>query len=369
MPRDGRRVLVLCNHFTEGNGGTPESVLLLARQLDCLGIACDVSCDRGLCRDVGVRHQLPRAGEDNVFEPSIPPPAGYGALFVAGSWNLRSPAMVLRARLAGLPVVYAAKGCLSRIEFTRLRDMRRIPYLLLVEWWLLAAARHIVFTSSIEREACVVPHLLWGRKAVVVPEPFEGSAAVAPAARDGATIGFLAEISPRKGLLELIDGFGVFLAKHPDSALRLKIAGMPRAGTQAYMETCKARSIRNGSAHRIEWLGAVRGAARDVFYSGLDLFVCPSRFESFGLTVLEALWQGTPVCSGRCLGVLEFLRREAPVAMMSSLRDADVAQSLAGFLAVQPAAGAWRGQQAGMQSNRSIAQAFARLFFGEADKG
>jgi glycosyltransferase involved in cell wall biosynthesis len=367
MPPKGRRLLVLSHHFTEGHGGTPESVLLLARQMVPLGIACDVSCDRGLCRDAGTYQRLPRAEEGGVFEPSIPRLAGYGAIFVAGSWNRRAPLLVLRARLAGLPVVYAAKGCLSRIEFTRLRDMRRVPYLLLVELWLLLMARHIVFSSQIEREVCVVPRLLWKRKAISIAEPFEGAAVVEPS-RNGATIGFLAEISPRKGLLELIAGFGVFLAQHTDAALRLRVAGAPRAGTAAYMEACKALSARNGSAAHIEWLGPVRGVARERFYAGLDLFVCPSRFESFGLTVLEALWQGTPVCAGGCLGVLEFLNKAAPVAVMKSLRDRDVAGALADFAAAPRAADAWRGQIAGTQSNRNIAQAFARLFFGEANE-
>lgn len=366
MPHDARRVLVLSNYFTQGHGGAPESVLLLARQMAPLGIACDVYCAQGLCRDAGRRETLPGPDEAHGFEKSGPSYADYGAILVAGSWNLRAPLAVLRARSAGLPVVYAAKGCLCRVEFTRLRDMRRVPYLLLIELWLLLMARHIVFSSRLERDACVVPAWLWRRKAVTIPEPFEGRAVAEPAARDGVSIGFLADISARKGLLELIAGFGLFLAQHPGSALRLRIAGQPRAGYRAYWEACKALAMRNGSADRIEWLGLVGRPARDAFYAGLSLFVCPSRFESFGLTVLEALWQGVPVLAGRRLGVLEFLGKDAPVAVMPALGDADIAQALSAFAAAPPAAGAWRGQPAGTQTNNEIALAFARLFFGGA---
>jgi hypothetical protein len=80
------------------------------------------------------------------------------------------------------------------------------------------------------------------------------------------------------------------------------------------------------------------------------------------------LWQGTPVCAAARLGVLESLIKTAPIAVMKSLQGRDVAQALADFVAAPPIADAWRGQVAGAQSNREIAQAFARLFFGEANE-
>src|SRR5450432_1328161 len=100
MPSSGQRILILSSFFTEGHGGTPESVLLLARQLAALDLACN-----GLCRNVGRLAQLPRA-HDGTFAP-----AGalklqdYGGVLVAGSWNRRAPRLVLRAWLEGLPVI------------------------------------------------------------------------------------------------------------------------------------------------------------------------------------------------------------------------------------------------------------------------
>jgi glycosyltransferase involved in cell wall biosynthesis len=366
MPPGGWRILILSNFFTEGHGGTPESVLLLARQLAALNIACDVLCNMGLCQGSGARDRLPRSDENAAFRS-----AGglvlsdYAGLLVAGSWNLRAPLLVLRARLSGLPVVYTAKGCLSRIEFTRLRDIRRVLYLLLVEIWLVLAARCMVFTSSAEERACVVPRKLWHWKKTLIPEPFEGSALAPPAAGTGKTIGFMAEISPRKGLLELIAAFGMLLAANPAGDVRLRIAGHARAGSKKYLECCKELARANGSASNIKWCAPVRGAARYDFYAGLDLFVCPSRFESFGLTVLEALWQGVPVCVGPELGVLEFLNSDAPVLKLSSLQAQDIAAALGAFVEgawPPPGTRSWAGRPALTRSNRDIAQTFATLF-------
>ena len=177
----------------------------------------------------------------------------------------------------------------------------------------------------------------------------------------------MAEIAPRKGLLELIAGFGAFQIAHPGSDLRLRIVGQARIGSEDYLARCKALAAENGSQARIEWCAPIRGSARDGFYAGLDLFVCPSRFESFGLTVLESLWQGTPVCGGPDLGVLEFLSPDAPVLKLHSLLPADIASGLESFASgnwPSAAPGSWAGRPALVRPNREIALAFAGMLGG-----
>lgn len=366
MPPQGRRVLVLSNFFAQGHGGTPESVLLLAREIAHLAIAVDVFCDRGLLKDAQNRDALPTADDTASFSAATPSPRAYDAVFVAGSWNRRAPLLVLRAVLAGVPVSYAAKGCLCRIEFERLRDMRRVPYLLLIEWWLLALSRRIIFSSDTERWATVLPAWLWRRKAVRLEEPFQGGEPGPAAAPSPVPIlGFLAEISSRKGLFELIDGLGHYLAQRPDMGIRLRIAGQARRGSEAYFRVCRRLAEQNGSAAHIEWCEPVRGEARADFYRSLDLFLCPSRFESFGLTPLEALWQGTPVCLGPQLGVLEYMQPDAPLLRLHALGKEEIADAIATCVdAIEDWRGlghAWKGRHALTRSNTEIAADFARI--------
>jgi glycosyltransferase involved in cell wall biosynthesis len=366
MPPDGRRILVLANFFTQGHGGTPESVLLLARALADCGVVVDVFCDKGLLRNVGGLDTLPAADADAAFSANRPDVKSYAALFVAGSWNRRAPLIALCAAWGRVPITYAAKGCLCRMEFERLRDARRIPYLLLVEVVLLALARIIIFSSRVELRASVLPRWLWQRRAAMLPEVFCGGQAGPDMARaDVVTLGFLAEISPRKGLYELIDGVGHYLATRPDAKIILKIAGPVRRGSEGYIEECRALAARNGAAACIEWCTPVRGAQRQDFYRSLDLFICPSRFESFGLTPLEALWQGVAVCAAPAMGVLEFLRDDAPVLRMSGLGKQDIAAAIAeaaeNIDAWREHARAWKGHHSLMQTNAQIAKDFARI--------
>jgi len=366
MPPEGRRVLLLSNFFTQGHGGTPESVLLLAREIAAYGIATDVFCGMGLLRDAHNREALPAANDNALFSTGAPDVRRYSGLFVAGSWNRRAPLVALRAALHGIPVSYAAKGCLCAVEFSRLRDMRRVPYFLAIEWILFALARKVVFSSLAEKRASVLPEWVWRRRAVILPEPFrgEGRGSGVPAS-DMLTVGFLAEISPRKGLHELIAGLGRHLATRPDLKIRLKIGGEVRRGSEAYFENCKDLAIRNGSAAHIEWHGPVRGGDRKDFYRSLDMFFCPSGFESFGLTPLEALWQGRPVCVAPSIGLLEHLSRDAPVLRLPDLSEASVAAAIAETaqnIEIWRSKGhAWEGRHALTRSNAEIAGDFARI--------
>jgi len=362
-----RRILVLSSFFTQGHGGTPESVLLLARELAGQRLAIDVLCHKGLLRDAHLRQALPAADDGAVFSAQRPDIGSYAALFVTGSWNRRAPRLVLSAVLKGVAVSYAAKGCLCRIEFERLRDMRRIPYFLLIEWLLLALARRIIFSSRAEQQESVLPRWLWAHKAVSLPEPFWGDQIAASTVAEGRipTLGFLAEISPRKGLFELIEGLGHYLAMRPGASIRLKIAGSARKGSEAYFERCRSLARRNGAAAHIEWCAPVRGAQRDDFYRSLDGFICPSRFESFGLTPLEALWRGVAVCAAPNMGVLEYLHPDAPVLRLSALDKDEMARAI-GEMAdnIESWRGkgrAWRERQALTRANSQIAEDFARV--------
>ena len=370
LPSGIRRILVLSIFFTEGHGGTPESVLLLARELAAFGIATDVFCNKGLLRDAHLRQVLPVADDAASFSALKPDTGSYTALFVAGSWNMQAPLMVLHAARKGVPVTYAAKGNLCQVDFVRLRDTRRVPYLLLVEWLLLALSSHIVFSSRAERRAWILPSWMWRDKAVFLPEPFWGPQPQPAVLPDNPvpTLGFMAEISQRKGLFELIEGLGLFLAMKPGASVRLRIAGAIKKGAEGYFEKCRALAQRNGTAAHIEWCPPMRGSKRDEFYRSLDVFMCPSRFESFGLTPLEALWRGIAVCAAPTMGVLEFLHPDAPVLRLSTLGKEDIARAIGELLdnmeSWRGKGRAWQGRHALMQTNSQIAADFARVLLG-----
>lgn len=105
------------------------------------------------------------------------------------------------------------------------------------------------------------------------------------------TLLYLGRLHPKKGLDVLLEAWARVTAAHPDWTLR--IVGPGEARYVSELETIVAR---DGIA-RVNFDGAIYGAEKQQAYRDADLFVLPTRNENFGMTVAEALAQGTPVIS------------------------------------------------------------------------
>ncbi len=95
-------------------------------------------------------------------------------------------------------------------------------------------------------------------------------------------------LQPRKNYRMLIRAFRSVAAHHPH---RLVIAG----GKGWLYEDVLTEVQRQGLEERVHFPGFVDDADLPTLYSGADLFVFPSLYEGFGLTLLEAMACGVPV--------------------------------------------------------------------------
>ncbi|MBI2953257.1 MAG: glycosyltransferase family 4 protein [Chloroflexi bacterium] len=102
---------------------------------------------------------------------------------------------------------------------------------------------------------------------------------------------YVGTIEPRKGIDTLIDAFADVAMRHPHHLL---IAG--KRGW--YWEPILRRIADRGMEGRIHFLDYVPESDLPALYASAAVFVFPSRYEGFGLPVLEAMACGTPViCS------------------------------------------------------------------------
>jgi glycosyltransferase involved in cell wall biosynthesis len=331
MGTASRSILVVAHRFSLGFGGVPESILLLANDLATADVTVDVVCGDGFLSDVGRLKGLPTRGHALGFGELLKLDLrGYRAVFVTGAWNPIGLLLGIRARLSGVRLVYSPKGNLAWAEFRRPRDAKKFPYLMTLELLLLALSHRIIFSSGIERDEFILRPLFTG-DAAIIPEPFRGSLAPQGARSvDPARLrfGFLAEIAPRKGLRELVKAF-IEWQRAGQTSAELHIAGEPRPGSETYFQGVRDLVARAAAVPaNIVWRGALRGGERELFYGSVDFLVCPTKFESFGLTPLEALWQGTPVIVTNNMGVIEFLSDHTSMIV---LEDASEAQLLLGL--------------------------------------
>ena len=104
---------------------------------------------------------------------------------------------------------------------------------------------------------------------------------------------FVGRFDPYKNVIGLLAAFDQLRKMMPGRA-RLVIAG---ASDPRYPEAL-AFARQHDLEKDIEWLGYVSGPQLVATYQQADVFVLPSRYEGFGLPVVEAMACGTPVvCS------------------------------------------------------------------------
>jgi glycosyltransferase involved in cell wall biosynthesis len=110
----------------------------------------------------------------------------------------------------------------------------------------------------------------------------------AAAALDRPYVLYLGTIEPRKNLPTLLRAFESIAADVPHL---LVIVGPDGWLTESFYETLR----RMRHSERVRRVGFVPAGDLAAWYGAADLFVFPSRYEGFGLPVLEAMACGTPV--------------------------------------------------------------------------
>ena len=74
--------------------------------------------------------------------------------------------------------------------------------------------------------------------------------------------------------------------------------------------------------HHVRWLGVLPRDELARVYAAADVFTFPSRNETFGLVMLEAMACGTPVAAYPCQGPLDVIDEGVTGCMNEDLRQA-----------------------------------------------
>lgn len=145
-------------------------------------------------------------------------------------------------------------------------------------------------------------------RVVVVPwsAPPAPPAPVVPAPIDGPYILYPAITYHHKDHATLLEAFADVAPLHP--TLRLVLIGGEADTEKAVNERISQPDL----AGRVERLGRVDAATRDALTAGALGVVLPSRYEGFGLPVLEAMVAGVPVIGADGTALAEVLPPEVP---------------------------------------------------------
>ncbi|MFI5183377.1 MAG: glycosyltransferase family 4 protein [Vicinamibacteria bacterium] len=193
----------------------------------------------------------------------------------------------------------------DRIVWTRAglwRQLRRFPGLRAARelvrnyrlHWPLRAATHLIPCSRFEAEEMrrmgltqpltVVPQ--WLDAEAMAAEPTGMPALDAPRP----WILFVGQLTPRKGYDLALAALPHIVKRHPRASL-LVVSGINTAGR----ERMDRLSGELGVSGHLRFLGRLEDNALVNLYRSCDVYVSPTRYEGFGLTLLEAMACGAPV--------------------------------------------------------------------------
>ncbi|WP_017568737.1 glycosyltransferase family 4 protein [Nocardiopsis halotolerans] len=151
---------------------------------------------------------------------------------------------------------------------------------------------------------------------------------------DGSRLLCVASVTPRKGHDLLLSA----LARLPEPGWECVCVGpvgdLSASGGAPASHAGRLRAMCRGLglADRVSFVGPLEGAALAAAYARADLLVLPSRWETYGMVVTEALARAVPVVAADVGGVPEALGRDARGDRPGLLVPSGDADALAGAL-------------------------------------
>lgn len=290
-------------------GGPVESTLRLCQALLNVGVEVDVvttNCDGPVdlpaetdhwSQIEGLRVWYFRRWPRIDFAPSAPLAAflwrevqNYELVHINAAFSLPSAMAAWACRIRGVPYLVTPRGSLRKPALA-LKRWKKAPYWLLVEKANLTRAAAIHATSQMEGND--IEELGLDAPVFVVPNgvtlrPPQGGR------RHPERVLFLGRLHPVKAVDRLLQAMSIL--GRSQSKLELLVAGPDDSGE-------KARLVRllSGLEPRpaVTFLGPVGEEEKTRLLATAGALVLPSHTENFGLVVVEALAQGTPVVASR----------------------------------------------------------------------
>ena len=148
-------------------------------------------------------------------------------------------------------------------------------------------ANRVLAVSQQTKRDLIERYGLDERKIAVTPNGVDETFRPSGPSRDGAPyLLFVGGLQPRKDPLAAIEALSL-----ADSDLRLVLVGPDKGAA----DDARRMVARLGLTDRVEFTGHVEKPELAALYRGAEALVFPSRYEGFGLPVVEAMASGTPV--------------------------------------------------------------------------
>jgi glycosyltransferase involved in cell wall biosynthesis len=163
---------------------------------------------------------------------------------------------------------------------------------------------------------------------------------------------YVGRISPEKGIHVLLDAFEMIIRRYPDATLI--IAGAEWVLPREYLaDLCLDRSVVEGfasfysdsylqqlqrnlspdAAKRVTFAGLVPHTDVPEYYANADIYINPSFYESFGMSIIEAMAAGLPVVATRVGAVPDLISHGQNGLLVDAASSAAIADAVSSLFA------------------------------------
>lgn len=256
--------------------------------------------------------RLPVAERPDVIETT-----SFGALCLGLAFSRHGPPMAVRVSTTLDQIIGDYFPLSSRL----LRSLGRLESILI------RRSPHLVTHTLAHRDQICAALRLPPARFSLIPHGIElpADAALPPpnASPERINVLYVGRFEFRKGTDVLLDALPRVLAAAPGVQVEL-------VGRDPAHEFDKRFLERDGApfAARVKCLGSVDRSELHTRYRACDIFVAPSRYESFGLIYVEAMAWGKPVIGCRTGGVPEVVRDGATGLLAVAGDVSDLAEKL-----------------------------------------
>jgi glycosyltransferase involved in cell wall biosynthesis len=147
---------------------------------------------------------------------------------------------------------------------------------------------------------------------------------------------FLGRLEARKGVTELLEAARMVVAQMPNVRFVLIGRDRPQAPAGVTHQQWVHDNFPPDVADRLEFLGVQPDAVVQDWFRQADLFVAPSRYESFGLVFVEAMRAAVPVISTTAGGIAEVVTSGHSGLLVEPQQPGQIAEAILTLLRDEP---------------------------------
>lgn len=211
----------------------------------------------------------------------------------------------------------------------------------------LRRAHRVIVTSAWARAELIGRGLVAERR-IVVAVPGSDDAPAAARSPSGGSLLCVGVVAPHKGQDMLVDALARL---DPGLGWTCTIAGSLETEPE-FAARLADQAAHAGLSERITWAGVLTGDELDAAYARADLLVAPSRSESYGMAVSDALRRGIPVIATRVGGLPEAVEPGDAAVLVSPDDPAALSDTLKGWLVDAALRGRLRSAARRLRSGR-----------------